>query len=220
MAPKMESLEFIDITPVVSEKTAVFPGDLPFKRRISMDFIRGDHLALSSIETTVHIGAHTDAPSHYHAEGAGIADRDLSYYLGRCQVVTVRLKASERIRPEHLARVEIKAPRVLFKTNSYPDHNQWNGDFNSLSSELVEFLASKDVKLIGIDTPSIDLSDDKVLQSHKAVYKNNMAILEGIVLDQVPDGFYTLVALPLKIEGADASPVRAVLLKENALWRK
>jgi arylformamidase len=74
-------------------------------------------------------------------------------------------------------------------------------------------LSSKNVILVGIDTPSIDPSEDQVLESHHAVYENNMAILEGIVLDDVNEGIYQLIALPLKIAGADASPVRAVLLK-------
>ena len=79
----------------------------------------------------------------------------------------------------------------------------------------MENLASQGVVLVGIDTPSIDLSQDKLLESHQAVARNDMAILEGIVLDGVAPGNYTLIALPLKIEGADASPVRAVLLDED-----
>jgi arylformamidase len=69
------------------------------------------------------------------------------------------------------------------------------------------------VKLVGIDTPSIDLAEDKVLESHQAVFSHDMAILEGIVLGHVSEGIYQLIALPLKIEGADATPVRAILLK-------
>jgi arylformamidase len=72
------------------------------------------------------------------------------------------------------------------------------------------------VKLVGIDTPSIDLAEDKILQSHHAVARHDMAILEGIVLDQVKPGMYQLIALPLSIERADATPVRAVLLKEKS----
>jgi arylformamidase len=203
-------VKLIDISPVIGSGSAVFPGDQAFERAVAMDFRRGDHLALSAIHSTVHIGAHADAPSHYHPEGAAIDQRELGYYLGPCQVVSVEQARGTRI--EELG-VAITAPRVLLRTGSFPDPDRWNGDFNALSPKLVDALHEKGVILIGIDTPSIDLSEDKVLLSHQAIYRHDMAVLEGIVLDRVKDGSYTLIALPLKIRGADASPVRAVLLE-------
>jgi arylformamidase len=82
-------------------------------------------------------------------------------------------------------------------------------------AELIEKLAAQQVVLVGIDTPSIDLADDELLESHQAAARHDLAILEGIVLSDVPDGFYTLVELPLRLQGADASPVRAVLIKDG-----
>jgi len=203
--------ELIDISPLVSSELAVWPGDVPFSRKISLDVEETDNITLSSIETTVHLGAHTDAPNHYTKGHIGIAARDLNYYYGSCQVVEVDLSRGERILPSHM-QDSIVAPRVLFKTKSYPDPNNFNEDFNALSAELVEFLHAGGVRLVGIDTPSIDLCADKVLESHQAVASHDMAILEGIVLDAVKPGRYTLIALPLKLAGADASPVRAVLI--------
>lgn len=208
----MKTPTVYDISPLISHRIAVFPGDQSFERKIAMDFAQGDHLALSSILTTVHLGAHTDAPNHYHGQGKAIHERELDYYLGRCQVLSVSLPRGERIGLEHLRGVEIQAPRILFRTGSFPDPDQWNGDFNSFSPELIDELARKKVMLVGIDTPSVDPADSKGLEAHQAIYRNNMAILEGVVLEQVPEGIYTLVALPLKIEGGDASPVRAVLV--------
>ncbi len=211
--PILDEMKVIDITPVISPRLAVFPGDQVFTQQVSMDMHHGDHLTLSSIHTTVHLGAHTDAPNHYSVSGTSIEKRSLNYYLGAAQVITIPCRKGARILSQDLANIKIQAPRVLFKTGSFPDPNHWNSDFMSLSAELIEYLSKHQVKLVGIDTPSIDLSEDKVLQSHHAVAKYDMAILEGIVLDQVADGIYQLVALPLPIEGADASPVRAVLLK-------
>jgi arylformamidase len=105
------------------------------------------------------------------------------------------------------------AERILFKTNSFPDPNSWNSDFVALSSDLINYLATKNIILVGIDTPSVDLAEDKKLESHKAIFKNNISILEGIVLSHVDEGIYQLIALPLKIAGADATPVRAILIK-------
>lgn len=208
----LENKILYDISPTISPKTAVFPGDTPFQQDYLLKIENGNNLDLSSIKTTVHIGAHTDAPRHYHSEGVSIDQRELKYYLGEAQVIEVHCKPGCRITPEYLTQ-DIKASRVLFKTNSFPDPEHWNSDFVALSAELIDFLAQKKVVLVGIDTPSIDLASDEQLESHKCIYKNNMAILEGIVLNEVNEGLYNLICLPLKIAGADASPVRAILLK-------
>ena len=203
----------IDITPLISPKTAVFPGDTAFSRSELLSFEKGHNLVLSSINSTVHIGAHTDAPSHYHSEGKTMESVSLEAYLGQCQVIEVAIEAGQRILSKDLLQ-PVASKRILLKTNSFPDPNNWNADFNSCSKELIEFLDSKGVCLVGIDTPSVDLSDDKELEAHNSIYKNKMAILEGIVLSNVDPGLYQLIALPLPIEKADASPVRAILIKE------
>ncbi len=200
-----------DISPPVCEELAVFPGDTRYRRQVLMGFEAGDHLALSSITSTVHIGAHADAPSHYVPGGVSIDARDPNLYIGACQVLHVTLARGERILPEHLAGKAIAAPRVLFRTGSFTDPNAWHDDFNALSPELVHHLADHGVRLVGIDTPSVDPATAKELVSHHAIAARDLAVLEGLVLEQVPEGLYTLVALPLKLRGADASPVRAVL---------
>lgn len=206
-----ESRTIYDITPTVSSEMAVFPGDTPYENSFLMSFSKGHHLSLSKIQSTVHLGAHTDAPSHYHADGVSIEARRLDLYMGSCQVITVPCQPGQRIQPSDF-KESIQAPRVLFKTNSFPDPNHWNNDFMALSVELIQFLVQSNVKLVGIDTPSVDLADDKLLEVHNEIYRSDLAILEGIVLRDVKDGLYDLIALPLKLKGAEASPVRAVLL--------
>jgi arylformamidase len=206
-------MKIIDISPMLSARTVVWPGDVPFSRQVCLNTDSGDHMTLSSITSTVHLGAHADAPNHYQAGGSGIAARDLELYYGPCQVVPVVVERGVRIRPSDLT-TAITAPRILLHTGSFPDPQHWNSDFNALSAELIDFLHSKGVVLVGIDTPSIDLPEDKLLQSHQAVARHDMAILEGIVLTHVKAGTYTLCALPLRLENADASPVRAVLIAE------
>lgn len=207
----------IDISPTISARTAVFPGDTAFGREVALEFGKGDNLTLSSIRSTLHIGAHADAPIHYHRDGEAIAERSMDYYLGACQVVSVQAAKGARITPEQFREAlgpgGLRAPRILLRTGSFPDPDKWTDDFCSYSPELIQKLADQGVVLIGIDTPSIDPSQDKELLSHQVVFRNNLAVLEGIVLDEVSDGLYVLIALPLKIEGADASPVRAVLLE-------
>jgi arylformamidase len=205
--------QYIDISPILRASIAVFPGDTPFNRTVNMSITQGQHLDLSDVRTTLHVGAHTDAPSHYHGNGKTIEERDLSLYMGPCQVIEVQGKPS-RIKPEDI-KVNIEAPRILFKTDSFPDPDKWNDDFTALSPELIIFLKKNSVVLVGIDTPSVDPATDKTMVSHKAIYESDMAILEGIILTHVTPGLYQLIALPLRIEGGDASPVRAILMKEK-----
>ena len=202
----------IDISPTISPRTAVWTGDTPFSHEFLCRFDQGANLDLSTITTTVHIGAHTDAPSHYHPDGQTMEERPLELYYGSCQIISVDVPRGERIQPEHLNGIEITAKRVLFHTRSFPDPNQFTTDFNSLSPALIDHCAARGVRLIGLDTPSVDPYSSKALESHNAIARHDMAVLEGVVLTDVPDGVYTLIALPLKIQGSDASPVRAVLL--------
>ena len=207
--------QIIDISPLIQAETPVFPGDQSFERQLALDFSRGDHLTLSSILTTVHIGAHADAPSHYHAQGQSIDVRDLSLYLGRCQVVDVSHVGPRRLLPDDLHLELIEEPRVLFKTLSFQHQKAFQNQFTSLSPALIAALKLKNVRLVGIDTPSVDPADSKALESHQALYDGDFAVLEGIDLDRVEPGTYTLIALPLKLAGLDASPVRAVLIRNN-----
>jgi len=99
----------------------------------------------------------------------------------------------------------------LIATGTYPDPTHFHRDFAALSPALVDRLHERGVRLIGIDTPSVDLFDDTTLMAHQAFLRNDMAILEGLVFADVPAGCHELIALPLKLQGFDASPVRAVL---------
>lgn len=200
----------IDISPVIDEALAVWPGDVPFRRDVSLEMARGDNYTLSAIHTTVHVGAHADAPSHYHPRGETIEMRPLERYIGPCQVVRVAAPRGRRIVPADV-RAEIRAPRVLFGTDSFPDPRRWNTDFNSLAPELVEWLHARGVVLVGIDTPSVDPFESKALEAHNAIFARDMAVLEGLALEGVREGLYELIAPPLRIRGGDASPVRAVL---------
>lgn len=215
--PTPQAPTWYDISPAVSPRSAVFPGDTPWSREQLLDWPQGDHLALSTMHGTVHVGAHADAPVHYHRDGASIDARDPLRYLGPCQVVRVRIPPGERIRPEHVDLAGITAPRVLFDTGSFPDPDAWRDDFNSLSPELIDLLAARGVRLVGIDTPSVDPATSKALESHQALFAHDLAVLEGLVLSHVPPGHYTLIAPPLRLSGADASPVRALLLHPNAV---
>jgi arylformamidase len=199
-----------DLTPLISEQLKVWPGDTPPLRQVLCDMKQGANLTLSSLHATVHLGAHADAPSHYGADAPAIDERALDYYLGRCQVVRVSVPRGTCIEPGDL-KTAVAAPRLLLATGTYPDPERFNEDFAALSPELVEDLHRQGVKLVGIDAPSVDPFSSKDLPAHKMFLRYDMAILEGLVLKEVPPGIYELIALPLKLAGFDASPVRAIL---------
>jgi len=199
-----------DITPTITSKLAVWPGDTPLTRELLCDMARGDNVTLSTLRATVHLGAHADGPSHYGEDAPAIHERSLDYYLGPCQVIRVDMARTTRIASNSLPS-ELSTPRVLFATGTYPDPQNWNSDFAALSVELIDSLNDRGVITVGIDTPSVDLFDSKDLPAHKAMLRHDMAILEGLALKDVPEGTYELIALPLLLVGFDASPVRAVL---------
>lgn len=198
-----------DISPRISARLAVWPGDTPPTRQILCDMRQGANLTLSTLHATVHLGAHADAPSHYGADAPAIHERPLDLYLGPCEVVPVAGRRGQILQPHDVPPTSTE--RVLLATGTFPDPEQFNQDFAALSSELVEALHARGVRLVGVDTPSVDPFTSNELPAHHSFLRNDMAILEGLVLRGVPPGRYELIALPLALEGFDASPVRAAL---------
>lgn len=199
-----------DISPPITAGLKVWPGDTPPSREVLLDMQRGDHLTLSTLHTTVHVGAHADGPNHYGADARAIDAQPLDLYIGTCQVIRVDVAPATRVAAEHLPD-PVRSERLLIATGSYPDPTDFREDFAALEPGLVDHLSRLGVRLVGIDTPSVDLFTSKDLPAHRRFLANDMAILEGLVLADVPPGLYELIALPLRLVGFDASPVRAIL---------
>lgn len=228
----------VDVSPSLDREIAVWPGDVAFERSLTSQLAEAEagaapwQLLVSSIRTTLHVGAHADAPNHFTENAPGIDRVPLSPYRGRCQVIELDKPRGSLITPEDLAPLvhpqrALRAPRVLFKTGSFPDPRRFNEDFVAIASDTLRWLAQQGVVLVGLDTPSVDPFHSKTLPAHHAtrgVAADDittpsvatrsgaaLAILEGLELAHVDPGLYELVALPLRLRDADASPVRAVL---------
>jgi arylformamidase len=199
-----------DISPTVGAGLAVWPRDTSLEREVLLDMKRGDNLTLSTLRSTVHLGAHADAPSHYSRDAGGITTVPLERYLGPCQVIGVDVARGGRLTLDDVE-APVTQPRVLFRTGTYPDPGRFNEDFAALAPRLVDDLADQGVFLVGTDCPSVDPYSSKDLPAHQRLLARGVSNLEGLVLNDVPDGEYELIALPLKLEGFDASPVRAIL---------
>ncbi len=200
-----------DISPPVCASTAVWPGDTRFSLERTWHLGPGCPVNVSKLTLSTHTGAHADAPLHYDTRGHDAANVALSPYLGPCGVVHL---------PAGRARVEVvdierhldpRTPRLLIRTTPRAAIDHFPEGFATVAPAVIEALADAGGVLIGVDTPSLDPVDSKTLDAHHAVRRRGLAILEGLVLDDVPEGRYELIALPLRLVDADASPVRAVL---------
>jgi arylformamidase len=199
-----------DISPSISPAIPTWPGDTQFHAETTWQIGDGCPVKVSRITLSTHTGAHCDAPSHYDPQGASIESVSLAPYIGPCRVI--ECIGARVIEPRHIAHaLSGLPPRVLLRTNACSPKTQWDPGFCSVAPETIALLAENGVMLIGIDTPSLDPQDSKSMDAHHTMNAHKMAILEGIMLDDVPAGDYELIALPLKLQGMDASPVRAVL---------
>ncbi|HYG65626.1 MAG TPA: arylformamidase [Thermoanaerobaculia bacterium] len=199
-----------DLSPTIRSGFPVWPGDTAFESRLIWSLAEGASVNLSAVTTTPHLGSHADAPFHTEERGDFIADMPLERYIGPCRVVKV--PPQPLIEPRHLEGIDLASPsRILFKSESVRDRRTFPERFTALSPEVAALLADRGILLVGMDTPSVDPFDSKTLDAHHALFRGGVAILEGLVLDGVPEGIYELIALPLKLAGLDASPVRAVL---------
>ena len=204
-----------DISPPVFEGAPVFPGDAPYQQEWTATLTDSCPVNLSRITLSPHVGAHADAPLHYDPQGQTIGLMDLEPFLGPCRVVHcigVRpLVQWEHIRHAIENTTTPLPPRVLVRTYTHMPVDRWDPHLAAYAPATVQRLADLGVRLIGIDTASIDPADSKTLDSHQVIRRCGLRVLENLVLDNVPEGDYELIALPLKLVQADASPVRAIL---------
>ena len=199
-----------DISPPIASDSPLFPGDTAYSQQWTATIAPGCPVNLSAITMSPHIGAHADAPLHYGVDAATIGQVSLDPYLGRCRVIHA-IDCGRLVRPEHLAHAATDLPRRVLVRTCLSAPTQWSPEFSAFAPETIAWLASLNVRLVGIDSQSVDPADSKTLDSHHLLLHHGLRVLENLVLDDVPAGDYELIALPLKLMTADASPVRAVL---------
>lgn len=199
-----------DISPPVHAGSPVFPGDTPYSQAWAARIGPGCPVNVSSIAMSPHVGAHADAPLHYDEAGAPAGELDLQPYIGPCRVIHA-IGCGPLIEWRHIEHATSGVPaRVLVRTYARAPEG-WDAGLTAYAADTIERLAALGVQLVGIDTASIDPAESKALPSHQAIRRLGLRVLENLVLDDVPEGDYELIALPLKLMTADASPVRAIL---------
>lgn len=202
--------EWIDISQPLQNNCAEWPGDTPFNYEVAFKKEDTGSVNIGKLTTSTHMGTHIDAPFHFSNEGEKVHELPVDLYIGHARVID--LTGVSEVGYAELVNVDFGgAEKILLKTGKREDFTVFPADFVTIQADLAPLLKERGVRLIGIDSPSVDPEMSKTLDAHHALYENNVMILENIVLDEVEAGDYELIALPLKIVGADGSPVRAVL---------
>jgi arylformamidase len=200
-----------DISPPVHAGSPVFPGDTPYRHDWTARIGPGCPVNLQTLTLSPHVGAHADAPLHYDDAGEAVGLLDLEPYLGRCRVIHA-IGAAPVVEHRHVAHALDDLPaRVLLRTCDRAPVERWDPALAGIAPELIDEFAARGAMLVGIDSASVDPADSKTLPAHQALRRHDLRVLENLVLDAVPEGDYELIALPLKLVTADASPVRAIL---------
>ncbi len=209
----------IDISQPVSSESACFPGDTPFRRDVTLTYKDSGVVNLTSLTMSPHVGTHIDAYAHVQGDldsGEGmVGDLPLDRFVGAVEVVDL----SPRTEPVTVDCIQKRWPddattlpeRILFKTCQHIRYHVFEDDYSYFSAEVIAYMHDRGVRLIGLDTPSVDHINSKTLDAHHELVKREMVWLENLDLTRAEPGQYFLVALPLKFTELEASPVRAVL---------
>lgn len=201
-----------DISAPVNAASPVYPGDAPYRQEWSAAIGPGSAVNVGRLTLSPHIGTHADAPLHYDNGGEAIGALALDAFIGPCRVIHA-MDCGPLIAWHHIAHAMTTdlPPRVLLRTYARMPVERWDAGLTAIAPEVLERLADAGIVLIGIDTASVDPADSPGLPSHQVLRRRGLRVLENLVLDAVPEGDYELIALPLRLTSADASPVRAVL---------
>ncbi|MCL2572735.1 MAG: cyclase family protein [Defluviitaleaceae bacterium] len=206
-------MKIYDITASINENLPSYGDERPvIKHPAQMK--DGHGYNISKLTFSSHTGTHADVPMHFVADGTDIEATPLDHFYGLAKVMTISIQ-------NHITKVDIQhldiqpGDRILLNTgqSKYMSQGNLKKDFLALTPEAAQYLADKKIKTLGIDYLSIDPYDTTDFGVHKIILGSGIAVLEGLVLDAVPDGIYTLSALPLKYPNGDGSPVRAILVE-------
>ena len=213
--------EIFDISRPLNEDLAEWPGDVPFHFQFTKQIAKGDVVNLGKIDMSVHNGTHADGWFHFDS-GAETIDRvPLENFFGPATIVDLTQKFSSGTEREitivdlEAASAQLEtAPRLLVKTGIWRDSKIFPEWISVIAQDVPDWLKARGVKLIGVDVPSVDAVDAKVLRNHHALYAARIAIVESLDLSEIEAGVYNFAALPLKITGGDGAPVRAILWRD------
>lgn len=210
----MKIKKIIDISREISPETVLWPKDAGVKINTEASLEKGDSCNLSSIEMGLHTGTHIDAPFHFIQKGIGIMSLDLSKFIGFVKVFELQVESV--ITEESIRLLDIQeGDAVFFKTSNseLPVKGEFNKAFIGIDASAAQYLVDKKIRTVGVDYLSVDRFGSQTHPAHHILLAQEIGIIEGLYLKNVDPGTYFFSCLPLKIQGVEGTPARAVLLE-------
>ncbi len=204
-----------DVSVLVHEGMPIWPGDPKLSMRLASSIAKGGVANVTRIEMGAHTGTHMDAPFHFHANGYTVDKLPLDVLIGPCRVFDLT-DLTGHITRAALEKCDLGAvTRALFKTRNSlrwaNDNHEFDKGFVAIAADAAKHLVERGVKLVGVDYLSVEAFDSKSFPVHDTLLGAGVAIIEGLNLAGVSAGDYELIALPIKLKGADGAPARVVL---------
>ena len=195
--------ELIDITIPLSDRTPVWPGDNRFQKQTSI----ANGFRTSKLIMSTHSGTHIDAPGHLARYSTFVNDIALNRLI--TPAVVTDCTGEFEITRESIENLSLEGKALLLKTVTNPDALPDNPEYSHLTPEAAELAVNMGARTVGIDTLSVDSPVSTTV--HEILLKASIPILENLLLNNIRPGDYLLICLPLKIDSADGSPLRAFL---------
>jgi arylformamidase len=215
----MITRRWIDVSVPLRNGLVPWPGDAPFQLERASDLERGDVCNVSTVSMSTHAGTHIDAPLHYLRRGRPIDLLPLDATVGRARVIYIRNPRIIDLDSLRAHRIR-EGERVLFKTRNSARGRQGRffKDFVAVSPEAARYLASRHLRAVGIDGPSI-APFQREAETHRILLGAGVWIIEWLDLSRTPAGSYDFMCLPLRIVGGDGAPARAILRPTGGIMR-
>lgn len=211
MPPNQAHREIIDVSLPLDARLAVWPGDTEFDYQLTWKMAAGATVNVGAVRLSTHCGTHIDAPFHFDEQGRKVDELSLEVFVGKACVIHVPNRP--RISIKDVTRDWQGATRLLLRSDAWADPQVFPKRIPVIDRDVPDWLGSQGIVLLGLDVPSVDELDSQDLPNHHALARNQIAILESLNLRGVEEGIYDLIAAPLKLAGADAAPVRALLMR-------
>lgn len=203
---------WIDITHTLSEEIAPWPGDTPFALRYFSTKDENGSANIAEISGSNHIGTHMDAARHVANDGWTMEQVDIQQLIGDATILT--FTETTTITADDLRQCSIEGTIVLIKTRDVSDPTVFPTSITVLTTDAIDYLAELGVHVLGVDVPSVDVLDSETLDNHHRLAQHHMYHIENLCLNEVSTGQYHFIGMPLKIKGADAAYLRAVVAKK------
>jgi arylformamidase len=211
--PTPPKTRWIDVSVPLYTGMVHWPGDPEFHSTLAKSIARGDVCNVSQVNTSVHIGTHMDAPRHFIEKGVGIEKVPLEAVVGPCRVIPIRDRKA--IRPAELEQHTFEpGERILFKTRNSASawkSDAFRKDFVYVSKEAAQWLVDRRLRTLGVDYLSVGGFFEDGVPTHQILLGAGVWVIEGLNLSKIKPGRYEMICLPVKIQGSDGAPARAIL---------